>query len=269
MTDATDSEERLAKVLRANSPLAVAVSGGVDSMTLAYLAHRLVNAEIVHATSPAVPAEATARVEKYARSEGWALNIVLADEFDDPGYIANPVNRCYFCKTNLYDRIARLSGSRIASGANLDDLNDYRPGLVAAAQRRVLHPFIEANIDKAGVRSLARAYRLDDLAELPAQPCLSSRIETGIAITADDLAFVHRIETALRPLVGETAELRCRVTRLGIVIELADDCPEEAREAADGITRQLTAASGRTFAGARAYRRGSMFVHKPSAFSGK
>ena len=120
----------------ANLPnLAIAVSGGVDSMTLAHAAHRagLPGLLVVHALSPAVPMEATDRVRDHASRFGWRLTEVDAGEFADPAYRANPVNRCYFCKTNLYDRIAHVTEGPIASGANLDDLGDYRPGLIAAA----------------------------------------------------------------------------------------------------------------------------------------
>ena len=133
------------------------------------------------------------------RRFGWRLTEVDAGEFADPAYRANPVNRCYFCKTNLYDRIAHVTEGPIASGANLDDLGDYRPGLIAAAEHRVRHPFVEAGMDKAAVRALARDFDLADISELPAQPCLSSRVETGIAISASDLAFVARMERALTP----------------------------------------------------------------------
>ena len=118
--------------------LAIAVSGGVDSMTLAHAAHRAgpPGLLVVHALSPAVPAEATARVRDHATRFGWRLTEVDAGEFADPEYRANPVNRCYFCKTNLYDRIAHVTEGPIASGANLDDLGDYRPGLIGRASCR-------------------------------------------------------------------------------------------------------------------------------------
>src|SRR5262249_33153663 len=153
--------------------------------------------EMVHAVSPAVPAHATARVAAYAEREGWTLRMVDAGEFADPRYRANPVDRCYFCKTNLYARIRPLTDRVIAPGTHVDHLGDFRPGLRAAAEKDVVHPYVEAGIDKAAVRALARGLSLSDLAELPAQPCLSSRVETGIAIDADDLAFVDAMERRL------------------------------------------------------------------------
>jgi uncharacterized protein len=158
----------LSTVLGGYPRLAIAVSGGVDSMTLAHAAHRRLPAvTMVHAVSPAVPAHATARVRAHAERAGWRLIVTGAGEFDDPRYRENAVDRCYFCKTNLYARIAAVTDGPIASGANLDDLSDYRPGLTAAAEHGVVHPYILAGMDKAAVRALARDSGLDDLAELP------------------------------------------------------------------------------------------------------
>ena len=200
---------------------AVAVSGGVDSMTLALLAGRRSAADcaMFHAVSPAVPAEATARVQEYAVREGWRLTVLDAGEFDDPAYRANPANRCFYCKTNLYGALAARTDATLLSGTNLDDLGDWRPGLKAAQAHGVRHPFVEAGIDKAQVRSLAAGLGFDDLARLPAAPCLSSRIETGLRVEADDLASIHAAERYLaRQLQPET--VRCRQRKAGIVIEL-------------------------------------------------
>jgi len=267
MTDADNDLERLSRTLEGHRPLAIAVSGGVDSMTLAYVAHRAVDAHMIHATSPAVPAEAGERVRDHARRHGWRLTVTDAREFADPRYLANPANRCYFCKTNLYSRIAALTDRRIASGANLDDLDDYRPGLTAARERQVVHPLIEAGIDKAGVRRMARELDLLDLAELPAQPCLASRVETGIAIDAGDLAFVHGVETALRAISPSLATLRCRLLRRGVLVETEPDIDPGVRSRIEAIGREMAKRSGRPWAGWAPYRRGSAFRRPDSAVS--
>jgi pyridinium-3,5-biscarboxylic acid mononucleotide sulfurtransferase len=219
------TRQHLESILAGLGPVAVAVSGGVDSLTLATLAHRRApgTALMVHAVSPAVPEEATARVRSEAAREGWALRVIEAGEFADPAYRANPVNRCFFCKTNLYGAVRRVTDRRILSGANRDDLGEYRPGLDAAREHGVRHPYVEAGFDKAAVRALARALGLGSVADLPAAPCLSSRVETGIAIEPETLSFIHAVERlvggALAP-GGAGRAVRCRVRAEGVVVEL-------------------------------------------------
>ena len=134
MTEATSLPLRLQALLLASRHLAVAVSGGVDSMTLAVAASRWRAMPLIamHAVSPAVPSAATARVRRHAAREGWELRILDAGEFADPAYRANPANRCFFCKTNLYASMADRHDGILASGTNIDDLGDWRPGLAAA-----------------------------------------------------------------------------------------------------------------------------------------
>jgi uncharacterized protein len=147
------------------------------------------------------------------------LKFVSAGEFEDQRYLANPVNRCFYCKQNLYGTIAANTTSQLLSGTNLDDLGDWRPGLKAAAEHGTRHPFVEAGIDKDGIRAIARHYRLDDIAELPAAPCLSSRVETGIPIEPRELSFIDAAETLIRrSLTPQT--VRCRIRGGGIVVEL-------------------------------------------------
>jgi len=240
--DIASIEFDLAAVLRGIGPLAVAVSGGVDSMTLAHVAHESVEgaAEMIHAISAAVPGAATERVRRHATTHGWRLREIDAGEFADPRYRANPSNRCFFCKTNLYGTMAGLTDSVLVSGTNLDDLGDWRPGLRAASDHGVRHPFVEAGIDKKTVRAIAHARGLDDLAELPAAPCLSSRVETGLRVEPAALAAIDRAESALRQSL-KSQTVRCRVIADGIRVELDQHCLEGL--GADELTdiRQITA----------------------------
>jgi uncharacterized protein len=215
--------DRLTGHLNQLGPVAVAVSGGVDSITLAVLAHRLFpgRCEIFHAVSPAVPPEATHRVRSYASLEHWSLRVIDAQEFEDENYLSNPARRCYFCKTNLYGTIAAHTGMTIASGTNLDDLQDFRPGLSAAEEHDVVHPYVAAQIRKTAVRGIAASLGLTDVAELPAGPCLASRVETGLLIEADSLGKVNNIENKLTELL-QPSVVRCRVRHEGIVVELDD-----------------------------------------------
>jgi len=220
--EAAALEEQLIQCLQPLRPVAIAVSGGVDSLTLSTLAHRVLprgSSAVFHAVSPAVPAEATARVRDFAKQEGWYLTIFNAGEFENEAYRSNPVNRCFHCKHNLYQGINQLSGGTILSGTNRDDLGEFRPGLEAARLFNVRHPYVEAGFTKADVRRLAARLGLGCVAELPAAPCLASRVETGIRIEAETLRFVHRVEqlvaASLKPAV-----LRCRIRSGAIAVEL-------------------------------------------------
>ena len=260
-----DVLDRLRRRLDEAGASAIAVSGGVDSMTLAFIAHRHLGAAIsmFHAVSPAVPVAATKRVERYGLREAWALTVVDAGEFADERYMANPANRCFFCKTNLYGTLARKTDKQLLSGTNLDDLGDWRPGLKAAEAKAVRHPFVEAGIDKPTVRRLAAHFGLDDLADLPAAPCLSSRIETGLPIDAALLPKIDEVETMLRARLSPET-VRCRLRRDGVVIELDqasfDRLDVSEREVLTEEIRTITkghAAFGIAF---EPYRRGSAFL---------
>jgi len=242
------------------------LSGGVDSLTLAAFAHRLLGkgATLVHAVSPAVPPAATLRVKEFAASRGASLTLLDAGEFSDEAYRTNPANRCYFCKSHLYDAIRARFKTVVLSGTNFDDLSDYRPGLLAARERDVRHPFVEAGLTKARVRELARHLDLGEIAELPAAPCLSSRVETGIRIEAPALALIDAIETALREAI-KPVTVRCRVRHRGVVVEMDEASltrlPQEARADWTGRIASLSLAAG--LGGAvsfEVYRQGSAFL---------
>ena len=268
-------ESRLAsleRVFEGFGRASVAVSGGVDSMTLAVVAHRVLGdcVTMIHAVSAAVPADATQRVARYARREGWRLERIDAGELLDVRYVANPVNRCYFCKANLYSTIAPLAGTgaTVVSGTNTDDLGDFRPGLAAAAEHAVRHPYVECGIGKSAVRAIASRLGLDDLAELPAAPCLSSRVETGIAIDPAVLKVIDACERLVRDATG-AGTVRCRVRRDAVVVELDDaalaelDGPRRAALAGEVEARMTTAGVSRALR-FEPYRMGSAFL-KPFA----
>ena len=267
MNAPVSARDALTQIIESFNDVAVAVSGGVDSLTLATIAHGAIGsrARMFHAVSPAVPGEATRRVESLAEQRGWALTVIDAGEFEDADYRSNPVNRCFYCKTNLYGAIAPHTGAQIVSGTNLDDLGEYRPGLEAAKKYSVRHPFVEAGIDKASVRLLARQSGLGEISELPAAPCLSSRIETGIGIDPAMLALVHQTER----MVGAELQpqtVRCRVRAGGVVIELDETAlaatDQVQRDSLGGRVAELFSRGGFDYAVSfAAYRVGSAFVH--------
>ena len=147
----------------------------------------------------------------------------------------------------------------------MDDLSDFRPGLEAARQRGVIHPYVEAGLRKADIYALAQAHGLDDLAALPAQPCLASRIETGIAVDEGALRFIEQAELGLARLLPGQGALRCRITAAGVVLECERVPAGAARQALEEWARTLCAESGRAFAGVRPYRRGAAFLRVEAA----
>jgi pyridinium-3,5-biscarboxylic acid mononucleotide sulfurtransferase len=259
-----DDARRLADVLRALDRAEVAVSGGVDSLTLAACAHDVLGprARMHHAVSPAVPREATRRTEALAKARGWDLHILDAGEFANENYRANPADRCFFCKTNLYGAIAAHAEGTLLSGTNTDDLADWRPGLRAAAEHGVRHPFVEAGIDKTGVRRLAAALGLGEIATLPASPCLSSRIETGLRVEPALLALVHEVERLVSDALTPRT-VRARMRREGLVVELDEAALARLETSPAALTDRLSTLAARPVHFS-AYRMGSAFLRPAS-----
>ena len=261
MATITTTIEALERALDGHGEVAVAVSGGIDSLTLATLAHRRLGgrARMFHSLTASVPEAATRRTRELAGRFGWRLEIIDARELGREEYLANPANRCFFCKQSLYAEIARHTDAQVLSGANADDLSDYRPGLDAAREAGARHPFAELGVDKNTIRAIARELGLGDLAEIPASPCLSSRVETGIRIEAPMLKRIERAEIAVRSRV-HARSLRCRVRGSGIVIEIdgatLEAMPQVVREE---VAREVAQIFGRTPT-YEPYRMGSAFL---------
>ena len=178
----------------------VAFSGGVDSSVVAALAFRALGdrALAVTAVSPSVASGELDGARGVAAHIGIAHEIVTTNELARPGYRANGRDRCYFCKTELYDVLAaRHPGVTLLSGANADDAGDWRPGLRAAAEHGVVHPLHD--VTKAQVRELARHLNLPS-AEKPASPCLASRIPYGTQVDPETLRRIDRAERNVRAL---------------------------------------------------------------------
>lgn len=195
--------DRLLETLRSYGRVAVAFSGGVDSAVVAKAAHvALGEATIaVTAVSESLAQGELEEARALAEKIGIQHRIIRTEEFADPNYLRNATDRCYFCKTELYGRLSGLLGElgvdAIASGANLDDAGDHRPGMRAAAEKGVRHPLQECELTKAHVRALAKAWDLPTW-DKPATPCLSSRIAYGENVTPERVQMIDRAEQWLR-----------------------------------------------------------------------
>lgn len=262
--------DQLTALLTRMEAVTVAVSGGVDSMTLATIAQQTLgaNAHMVHAISPAVPAQDSQRVADYARTQQWEFRTVQTGEIDRDEYKQNPVNRCYYCKSCLYQTLGALNLGQVISGTNTDDLGDYRPGLIAADEHRVRHPYVEAGISKADIRAIATQLGLDDIAELPASPCLASRVETGTPIQPERLALINRVENRIRAQV-DAKTVRCRLGDTHLELQIESDVLDKlSTEQRDNLRREAgeqAIAAGVTLPVHLApYRRGSAFLRSAS-----
>src|SRR5262245_33437665 len=193
---------RVQAALVPHPSILVAFSGGVDSTLLLKIAHDLRGdrAAGLLAVSASLPASERAEAVELAREIGTKLHIVESHETEDPRYRANPENRCYFCKAELFtlleDEAKRLGFSTLAYGANRDDAGDFRPGMLAARQHGVTAPLLEAGLGKPEIRALARGLGLRNW-DKPARACLSSRIPHGVEVTPERLGQIESAEEAL------------------------------------------------------------------------
>ncbi|HZR80693.1 MAG TPA: ATP-dependent sacrificial sulfur transferase LarE [Candidatus Binatia bacterium] len=216
---------RLRAIVRSLDSAVVAYSGGVDSAFVLRIAVEQLGerALAVTTSSAAVPAHELAEARELARAVGGRHVVVSTDEVAIADYAKNPINRCYFCKDNLYrichEHAERHGLAAIVDGVNVDDLGDHRPGLGAAAEQRIRHPLVEAGMTKSDVREASRALGLAT-AEKPASPCLASRFPYGTAITHERLHQVERAEAALRALGFR--EFRVRYEEATARLEIAE-----------------------------------------------
>jgi uncharacterized protein len=191
--------------LRGLGSLLVAYSGGTDSAFLAYAAHRALGDRMlaVIADSPSLPRKELAAALEFAAQQGVPIQVLQTHELEQPDYVRNDAQRCFHCKSELFAQMEearqRLGFEHLAYGMNLDDRGEFRPGQNAAALHGALAPLVDAELSKAEIRALARAAGLA-LADKPASACLSSRIEYGRPVTAENLAQVEQAEEALHEL---------------------------------------------------------------------
>jgi uncharacterized protein len=209
--------ERLQGLLRDLKSVAVAFSAGVDSTFLLRVAIDTLGPQNVVAVTGRSDSLAQAEFEE-ARTLAGAVGaehvVIDTDEFDDENYTANPTNRCYFCKANLFEHIRRFAEKRgidaIVTGVNADDLGDFRPGIDAGRERGVHSPVADAGLTKGEIRTLSKRLGLP-IHDKPASPCLSSRVPYGEAVTPEKLRMIEAAERILR----EMGIRECRVRHHG------------------------------------------------------
>ena len=237
---AADKEQRLREVLSGFSSAIVAFSGGVDSAYLSVVATQVLGsgALCVTADSPSYPEHHRALARRVAEGFGLRHEVVATAELERPEYRANPVNRCYYCKTELYTTLSAIASTRaidvVLDGNNADDRGDYRPGRQAAREHGVRSPLDEVGLTKAEIRELSRAAGMPTWDE-PASACLSSRIPYDHEITSEKLRMVEQAEDALRALGFRV----CRVRHHDTLARLEIGRDEMARAFDDGVRDEI------------------------------
>jgi uncharacterized protein len=236
--------DRLHEILASTGGAVVAYSGGTDSTLVAAVAVRTLGdrALAVTAVSPSLPPGEAEEAGRVAGELGIHHRTVRTREAERPAYLANGTDRCYHCKTELYDVLARVAEETdfpvVVSGANLDDLGDFRPGLAAAEEHGVRHPLVEAEMTKSDVREAAHRLRIPTW-DKPASACLASRIPFGVTITVEELSKVGRAERILKDLGFRQCRVRVHGDVVRIEVEVADvsrlAAPEVRAKVVQGI----------------------------------
>ena len=221
MKTLSEKKAKLVAILSELESLLVAFSGGVDSTFLLAVAHGILGQRLLAVTafSPVHPEQEKKAAKALAKKIGARHTLIPSGEMALPNFFRNPAGRCYHCKIHLFGLLLKMAEEKeiqcVAHGANLDDLDDYRPGLQAAREMNIKAPLMDAGLTKADIRELSREMGLETW-DKPAMACLASRIPHGSTLTAEKLATVEQAEVVLHKLGFR----HCRVRHHGSVARI-------------------------------------------------
>lgn len=218
-----DKENRLKEILGEYGTIAIAYSGGVDSTLLAYLSDKYAKTTLlISVKTPFLTKKEFEFITAWTKKQGLTLNVIKVNPLLNRAVSKNPKNRCYLCKKVLFKKIIKLAAahqiSTVADGTNVNDLDEYRPGLLATEKLGIKHPFVMAGICKEDIRTLARKYNLEN-ANTPSQACLATRVPYGSKLKNADLRKIECAENFIKSFDISV----CRVRKIGGIAKIETD----------------------------------------------
>jgi len=236
--------EKLKELIRSFGSCIVAYSGGVDSAFLAVVAYSVLGDKMLAVIddTPSLPRRELEEAQEIAKRFGFPLRVIKTNEFQNPNYVSNSINRCYFCKHELFDEIAKIAKVEgynvVLYGENASDIGDYRPGTKAAEEYRARAPLKETGLTKEEIRELSRKMNLPT-SEKPQMACLSSRVPYGDEVNPQKLKMIEEAEYILRDLGFADVRVRHHELKLGCLARIEIGQSEIANIFKDGVNKKV------------------------------